>query len=551
MGAFTVKGEFPLTEALHPRYTAGGNLYFAESGQYDQSEYWRVMAQTRDLLDQQLKQAAKSYTDTRAQQLDQQITAIDDAISLKTLGSTHLDSVIERGEYIQLSSSTVIPSNGYPQVNFTIGRAGTLSVEAHSGLIYQRYYMGAGVAFIRYRNAAGSWDPWVELGATPETVSTLGGNNLNDYTRTGTYRQTSSSNITPERNYPPVSGSFKAGTLFVISSGGGQVTQMYVADQAGEIWVRALQITDWRPWVQIGANIQQVTQQIEQGDSATLAAAKAYTDATGGTGTRTDMEITGRWTPTAQGDAFLLSLGNHEAVNVTEIGRSVEDRALYAAILGDPTNPAVIVTAGLHGTEVGPPEAAWLWVRELLQAKTMLLMDVCVIVVPCVNPDNRFIARGNKNAVDLNRDWLDLSQPETQAVAGLYDTHNIVAALDAHNFGYPRQVSLLGASYGPQAVQDLSQDLYDAVYAALEADGQGVRDYAPGIPPESLVQAVGANFQAAALLIEIPSGGYGTWTFDDYQPAPSWQAHVGMISFNTFAHHVWENLPAFESLKTV
>ena len=542
------KGEPLLTEALHPRYTPGGNLYFDESGQYDQSEYWRVVAQTRDVIDQQVKQEAKEYADEKAGELHDKISAVENAAALKTLGSTHLDEVTERGSYIQLFSSNVTPANGYPKMDTNVGLSGTLHVEANSGVIYQRYYMGTGAAWMRYRSASGTWNAWVQLGAQPETLTALGDNHLDSVTQRGSYMQLFSSRATPENGYPAIESVTGRSGVLEVDPSSGVIYQRYYTG-LGSAWLRyRTPANEWVDWVPMGVDADLITRQIEAGDAQTLAEAKAYADASGG-GLLTDMEITGRWTPTEQGDAFLQGLGNHEAVDVLELGRSVEDRPIYAAVIGDPTKPAVMVVAGQHGTEVGTSEAAWLWVREIRQSSSLILMDLCIIVVPCMNPDNRFNARGNRNGVDLNRDWDELAQPETQAVAALFDQYNILAVLDAHNFGYPREVSMQGATRGPQPIQDASTGLFNAVMAALEVDGQLARYYAPAGPAGTLVNGASENFSAASLLVEIPCGGYGDWTFDHYEPAPSWQAHVGMVSFNAFAHHVWKNLETFEALK--
>ena len=259
-----------------------------------------------------------------------------------------------------------------------------------------------------------------------------------------------------------------------------------------------------------------------------------------------DMEVTGKWTPNANGDEFLKELAeNHEMIKVEEIGRSRDNWPIYAAVIGDPTLPAVLVIAGQHGTEVGPPEGAWLWCRELTKQKSLALMDVCVIVVPMVNPDNRFIARGNKNAVDLNRDWLDFSQPETQAVRTVLDEYNVVAAVDSHNFGYPRDISILESDQGSAETQSLATELYGVIEGALKQDNQPVRRYGPGMGETTFSNGVAALYEVPAVLLEIPCGGYGTWTFDFYNPSPSWQAHVAGVTFDAVLSHVAKNVTRY------
>lgn len=442
------------------------------------------------------------------------------------LGSTHLDEVITPGVYGQVWSSVASPDLGYPEEN-----VGELTVSSpQSSFIYQTYTVVTTGSIWTRRLYIDTWSTWQEVGAPDDSIPALSNTDLNTVLGQGRYVQLFDAGATGELNYPPIGSANKAGYLEVLVSSG-VVAHVYLAPRAGEMWSRNYYNGNWRPWQQIGGS----------------------NSGGGGSGDgipRTDMELTGRWTSNNAGDAFLQRMGEYEAVEVREIGRSVHDRPILAAVIGDPTNPAVLVNSGAHGTEVGTPEAAWLWVRELAQAKSLMLMDLCVLVVPMQNPDNRFNARGNRNAVDLNRDWLDRSQPETQAVASLLDEYNVVAALDVHNFGYAREISLFGATLGAPEVNALSHDLHEAVFAAVEVDGQMARTYGPGGPPETLVQGVAAVENIATLLVEIPCGGYGDWTFDHYQPAPSWQAHVGIVACDAFAKHVWENLPAFEALKS-
>lgn len=439
-------------------------------------------------------------------------------------GLTSANTVLMPGIYTINAGQNATESLAFPPGN----QFGVLEVrDAGLNIITQTYTMpSVGQVWTR-RRYLGNWSEWLKVGATPSTPS-ITTENLNELTTSGQLKQNATVYVTTDRNYPPVSGEFKAGTLFVINSGGA-ITQMYVADRAGELWVRDRLVGGtWYNWKRIGG--------ASDGTSTGLPI--------------TEMELTGQWTPNDSGDDYLKEIGKHELVNVIEIGRSVQNRPLYAAIIGDSTKPAFFVNAGAHGTEVGTPEAAWIWVRELTKNKSLMFMDMCIVVVPNQNPDNRFIARANKNVVDLNRDWIDRSQPETHAVEYLLDNYNIVAALDMHNFGYPRETSFQEVLHGAEEVKAKSQEMYDVAFTALQKDNQPVRRYAPELPESSFVNGIATINGIPTLLVEIPCGGYGDWTFDDYYPTPSWQAHVGNITCNAIADYVWSNLSDFEALKS-
>jgi hypothetical protein len=80
--------------------------------------------------------------------------------------------------------------------------------------------------------------------------------------------------------------------------------------------------------------------------------------------------------------------------------------------------PAVVWVAGtVHGNETSGGDADLRLLRDLAAlCKDPLLRRVVVVVLPDQNPDGRDIrARVNFNGFDLNRDWLALTQPESQA----------------------------------------------------------------------------------------------------------------------------------------
>jgi hypothetical protein len=80
--------------------------------------------------------------------------------------------------------------------------------------------------------------------------------------------------------------------------------------------------------------------------------------------------------------------------------------------------PAVVWVAGtVHGNEQSGGDADLRLLRDLARrCHDPLLRRVIVVVLPDQNPDGREIAaRVNANGFDLNRDWLAVTQPESQA----------------------------------------------------------------------------------------------------------------------------------------
>lgn len=106
----------------------------------------------------------------------------------------------------------------------------------------------------------------------------------------------------------------------------------------------------------------------------------------------------------------------------------------------------IFVCAGVHGDECASTYGVYLSIKEIIESnddwavfiKSNFIVDVC----PCLNPwglDHN--DRENGNNVDINRDFDDLSQPESQAFASLLQSlPNLYAVIDNHNtvakYGY-------------------------------------------------------------------------------------------------------------------
>jgi hypothetical protein len=144
----------------------------------------------------------------------------------------------------------------------------------------------------------------------------------------------------------------------------------------------------------------------------------------------------------ARVDAYVRAVAAASPVISTAVaGRSVEGRPLrYAVVSALPAArrqrglarlravragraravaaaPAVVWIAGsVHGNEGSGADADLRLLHELAaRCEDPLLRRVAVVVMPVQNPDGRAAgARVNANGFDLNRDWLAVTQPETE-----------------------------------------------------------------------------------------------------------------------------------------
>ena len=251
---------------------------------------------------------------------------------------------------------------------------------------------------------------------------------------------------------------------------------------------------------------------------------------------------------------------------VYSIGKSVEGRDIHVITVGK-GDLKLLAICRLHGNEPAPTNAALLFAYNLLTKRRFLdtylgdvLDKVSVTLVPLANPDGaeeyyaRFSrtpepswmhafeeARVNAEGYDLNRDWLFLEQPETQALHMLVNELQPAAILDMHEFyfkgGYPPRwpdgegefmIALTDAPYywvsGP--IQDVSLELSKAIAAGLKENwphwplrerwflGDAKAEEKPAVSPIYL----GSHFPyegCAKVLVETWGVGLGEYLLSD------------------------------------
>jgi len=176
------------------------------------------------------------------------------------------------------------------------------------------------------------------------------------------------------------------------------------------------------------------------------------------------------------------------------IGASVSGRPIIAEHYGDPDGVPVLVVGPAHGDECSA-----LAVVERIRANGragMLPPGIHLVVIPTLNPDGIIGGtRRNANGLDLNRDGLDVTQPETAALMGLTRALQPIATVHLHS-----PLSTVGGQGGPFGL--------GAFMAALIAERTGMhqkRTAGTGTPflwigQTRIVPAM------ATVLVETPRG---------------------------------------------
>jgi hypothetical protein len=115
------------------------------------------------------------------------------------------------------------------------------------------------------------------------------------------------------------------------------------------------------------------------------------------------------------------ALQNKAAVSHDVLGQSTQGRPIYKIESKSESKEWVVVLGRQHPPEITGALALFPFVETLLENNTLAKQfreKYNVLVIPNINPDGVFMGnwRHNANGLDLNRDWIDFSQPETQHI---------------------------------------------------------------------------------------------------------------------------------------
>ncbi len=205
---------------------------------------------------------------------------------------------------------------------------------------------------------------------------------------------------------------------------------------------------------------------------------------------------------------YIMLLDKSSGLMEVEIfGKSVQNRNLYALKYSNPASGnasskiKVLIFAQQHGNEQSGKEGALLLAASLLKPENRYLFDrLDIVLIPQMNPDGSVEnKRRNGNNMDLNRNHLILTEPETQALHKLFDQYLFEVSMDVHEywpfgetgieFGYHSNSDILtGVNTNPnvsEKIRSLSNLEY-MPFIKRYLDEQNISNsvYSPGGPPE-------------------------------------------------------------------
>ena len=144
------------------------------------------------------------------------------------------------------------------------------------------------------------------------------------------------------------------------------------------------------------------------------------------------------------------------------IGESVLGKPIYQYTVGNGATK-VFMWSQMHGNESTTTKALFDFLNLINSNEEIgkrLIEEFTFCILPMVNPDGaELYTRENANKVDLNRDSIDLSQPESQLLRKVFDEfkpdfcfnlHDQRTIFGAGTSGLPATVSFLAPSYNEQ-----------------------------------------------------------------------------------------------------
>jgi hypothetical protein len=206
--------------------------------------------------------------------------------------------------------------------------------------------------------------------------------------------------------------------------------------------------------------------------------------------------------------AFIKQLDEKsDLLSVEIIGKSVQERNLYALKFSstefgrDKSKIKVLFLAQQHGNEQSGKEGALLLAQALLQPENRYLFEkMDVAIIPQMNPDGSEVnKRGNGHRVDLNRNHLILSEPETMALHRFFDRFLFEVSMDVHEYspfgeewkkyGYRKNADeTMGATTNLNVSAEIralsTNEILPAVLSYLKERQFSSFIYCPGGPPE-------------------------------------------------------------------
>ncbi|WP_346854349.1 M14 family metallopeptidase [uncultured Draconibacterium sp.] len=187
-------------------------------------------------------------------------------------------------------------------------------------------------------------------------------------------------------------------------------------------------------------------------------------------------------------DQWTSNLAEKTFITKTAIGQSTEGRPIPALAIGNPrSKKRIMVLSRQHPPEVTGWLAMKAFVERISEDDELCKKyrdEYLIYVVPCVNPDgvDNGHWRHGAGGVDLNRDWEDFNQPETQTIRKFMQ--NKVAEGGKFYFFIDFHSTYHDIYY--TIAPELNGNMPGLVPKVINAMGNDIPDYHPNVKPNSV-----------------------------------------------------------------
>ncbi|SEI70847.1 Zinc carboxypeptidase [Myroides marinus] len=199
----------------------------------------------------------------------------------------------------------------------------------------------------------------------------------------------------------------------------------------------------------------------------------------------TNKYVADRYVTVENVEPFLMDLNQN--FKIEEKGMSVEGRSIKTISWGVGST-RIFMWSQMHGNESTTTKAALDFLLMLNDCKEDFVAQwyqkFTLLIVPILNPDGaHYYTRVNANQVDLNRDSIDLSQPESKLLRKLFEEFKPHYAFNLHDqrtifgvgdTGKPATISFLAPSYNE--AREINDNRLEAIklIVSMNDDLQGV-----------------------------------------------------------------------------
>ncbi len=199
---------------------------------------------------------------------------------------------------------------------------------------------------------------------------------------------------------------------------------------------------------------------------------------------------------------------------ISVVGKSVSDKPIYSIIAGT-GKTKILLWSQMHGNESTTTKAVFdmlNWLKDDTEEAKAIRDNFTLYILPILNPDGaELYTRENANKVDLNRDAVAQSQPESRVLREVfnafkpdfcYNMHDqrTIFGLETEGKSKPATVSFLAPAYNEErAINNHRQKAINLIIVMNDA----LQHYIPGqvgrFDDSFNINCVGDYFQAAGV----------------------------------------------------